>query len=447
MANTLDQDGEPIVATKLFDESWYEQAYPDVKRSGLSAANHYARYGFRMGRRPSPHLSGDPNVLINALRLPAPKPGRVLVQAHQISAAGDDELGLAFALMHASELQRPAIAGLLANRASRLGDQEAWLQAINHYLERFALCPINLAQGDGLLINRLSTAPLPASASGPLVSVLMSAWNAAQTVEAAARSVLEQTYQNLELLIVDDCSDDSTWKVLVALAARDARIKIFRNAVNVGPYVCRNYVLGKARGAWITCQDADDWSHPQRLERHMAVVLAQASPPVASWSCMVRMSSTGLLQRWGVVGEHCFDGLARRSFVGALFEADALHCQAGGWDSVRFGGDGELISRFKAITGEPLMEVDQVLMLCMDLESGLTRHPDYGICPVNGLSAVRQRYREAYQLWHQQLSQSPQSDWRLPFPPQEKQRRFPAPDAMDVSAAAIRSNLFAFSSS
>ncbi len=445
MHDHQDNVGEIIAASKLFDPSWYLQAYPDVGRSGLSAVDHYGRYGFRMGRSPSPHVKGDPSALINALRLPDPNPGRALIQAHQISAGGDEDLGLTFALLHVSEQHRPAIAGLLANQALRRGKEEAWLQSMNQYLNSFDLAPIHLAEEEGLLINRFRTRSLPIDAGGPMVSVLMSAFNAAETVGAAANSILEQTYQNLELLIVDDCSNDSTWQALNKLAARDARVKIFRNLVNVGPYVCRNYILKKAIGDWITCQDADDWSHPQRLERHMTSILTLASPPVASWPCMVRFRLNGMLERWEAVGKNCLDGLAKRSFVGAMFDAEVLRRKVGGWDCVRFGGDAELINRFKAITGQALMEVDQVLMLCLDLESSLTGHSEYGIDPEKGLSPIRKQYHEAYMTWHAQLSKAQSPNWRLSFPPAGGNRRFSAPLQMVVPEMDISHNLSIYS--
>ena len=82
--------------------------------------------------------------------------------------------------------------------------------------------------------------------------VMMPAWNSEDTLEAAAMSILDQTWQNLELLIVDDASHDDTWAVMEILARRDERVRITRNKVNVGPYVSKNVALGHARGDWIT---------------------------------------------------------------------------------------------------------------------------------------------------------------------------------------------------
>ena len=68
----------------------------------------------------------------------------------------------------------------------------------------------------------------------PFVSVIIPAYNAERYVESALRSVMAQTYTNLEILVADDCSSDGTLSVIERLAAEDARITVFRNAENRG---------------------------------------------------------------------------------------------------------------------------------------------------------------------------------------------------------------------
>ena len=68
----------------------------------------------------------------------------------------------------------------------------------------------------------------------PLVSVIIPAYNAERYVELAVRSIMNQTYKNLEILITDDCSTDRTFEILKKLEEEDSRIKLFRNDKNLG---------------------------------------------------------------------------------------------------------------------------------------------------------------------------------------------------------------------
>jgi len=107
------------------------------------------------------------------------------------------------------------------------------------------------------------------AAGGPLVSVVMPAWNAAATLERAVRSVLGQTYRRLELILVDDGSTDGTWPLASALAEGDRRIHAVRMDANRGVAAARNRGIALARGECIAFLDSDDWWHPPKLERQV----------------------------------------------------------------------------------------------------------------------------------------------------------------------------------
>ena len=84
-----------------------------------------------------------------------------------------------------------------------------------------------------------------------LVSVIMPSYNCGEYVEETIRSVQEQTYQNWEILFVDDCSTDETVKLVSELSEKDTRIRLFQNQVNSGAALSRNHALRKAKGKWI----------------------------------------------------------------------------------------------------------------------------------------------------------------------------------------------------
>ena len=106
-----------------------------------------------------------------------------------------------------------------------------------------------------------------------LVSVLMSVYNGAPTLEKAAASVLAQTYRDLELILCDDASTDDTWRIMQRIAAQDARVTIFQHKTNLGLGASLNECLARAQGAYIARQDADDVSDSDRIERTIDFLL------------------------------------------------------------------------------------------------------------------------------------------------------------------------------
>lgn len=91
-----------------------------------------------------------------------------------------------------------------------------------------------------------------------LVSIITPTYNSSKFIEDTVKSVQEQTYDNWELLITDDCSTDNTFSILERLANKDDRIKIYRLAKNSGPAVARNNSIEKAKGKYLAFLDSDD---------------------------------------------------------------------------------------------------------------------------------------------------------------------------------------------
>jgi len=98
-----------------------------------------------------------------------------------------------------------------------------------------------------------------------LVSILMPAYNCENYVAQAIEAVLSQTYQNFELIMLDDCSTDSTKKIMDSYS--DSRIKRFHNEINLGYLQSSNKLVNYASGDYLTFQDADDLCVPNRLEQ------------------------------------------------------------------------------------------------------------------------------------------------------------------------------------
>lgn len=101
----------------------------------------------------------------------------------------------------------------------------------------------------------------------PLVSVIMPVYNAEQYIEESINSVLNQTYQNLELIIVDDCSNDNTLQLIEDFSLNDNRIVLLNNDINLGCAQSRNKALQKAKGEYIAFCDSDDVWIENKIEK------------------------------------------------------------------------------------------------------------------------------------------------------------------------------------
>lgn len=101
-----------------------------------------------------------------------------------------------------------------------------------------------------------------------LVSIIMPSYNTGRFIADSIRCVLAQTYQNWELLIVDDCSTDDTCDV--AAQFTDKRIRLLKNEHNSGAALTRNRALREAKGRWIAFLDSDDLWDPEKLTKQVA---------------------------------------------------------------------------------------------------------------------------------------------------------------------------------
>lgn len=122
--------------------------------------------------------------------------------------------------------------------------------------------------------------------SQPLVSVIVPAYNAEAYLAHALNSVLSQTYKNIEVIVVDDGSNDGTAQIVESIIQRDDRVILLRQP-NSGVAVARNLAIEKSRGEYIAPIDADDIWYPQKIEKQVYCML-HAEP------------STGLVYGWSV---------------------------------------------------------------------------------------------------------------------------------------------------
>jgi hypothetical protein len=216
----------------------------------------------------------------------------------------------------------------------------------NRFFNDYGLLPPEMNWETGKLDLRHIGCVQPADViqQGSLISIIMTAFNEEAYLETAVRSILNQTWKNLELIIVDDCSADGTNQLAVKLGHQDSRIKLVTLDHNVGTWQSKNAGLELARGEYITMHDADDWSHPSKLQMQMEPLLSQPKLMCSS-SYFVRVQQeTGSLftrnacsyMRWN---------------PSSLLYRRAAFLELGGYHPNLVGGDCEYAARIETRWG------------------------------------------------------------------------------------------------
>ncbi|WBV44043.1 glycosyltransferase [Pseudoroseomonas cervicalis] len=303
----------------------------------------------------------------------------------------------------------------LANAHLGLGQREAWAAELATVLPRRGDAPalrISL-DPDTPLLEALHPEPVaaaPETPQTPLVTVIMTAWNAAGTIGPAMRSVLAQTHTRLRLVVVDDASTDNTLEVVRGLAAQDPRILVLQQPRNGGTYAAKNRALSLLHSDYYTFHDSDDWMHPCRIERHVAHMRAHPEV-VCSYSSWVRMESGGRAVAPPL------ENPASSFFGRGLLEEN------GYFDHVRASADGEFRWRLRRRYGpEAVPLLPDVLTIGLRHEGSLTTDGETGFDEY-GYSAPRIAYAEAWVRWHRSVDDP--DELYTPYPPCP--RRFEAP--------------------
>lgn len=124
-----------------------------------------------------------------------------------------------------------------------------------------------------------------------LVSIIMPSYNCGEYVEETIRSVQAQTYQNWEIIFMDDCSTDDTIRKVSAIREKDNRIFLFQNIANLGAAVSRNNALRESKGRWIAFLDSDDLWEPDKLEKQ--IMFMEENGYKFSYTCYSEMDGEG----------------------------------------------------------------------------------------------------------------------------------------------------------
>lgn len=134
----------------------------------------------------------------------------------------------------------------------------------------------------------------------PDISVIMSVYNGETYLKEAIESVINQTFKNWELIVINDCSNDSTGEILADFASKDERIKVHPNEVNLKLPTSLNKAISLSEGKYIARMDADDICLPDRFEKQYKFM--GENPDVALSSCRFMTLKNGVYASGGAGG-------------------------------------------------------------------------------------------------------------------------------------------------
>ena len=300
---------------------------------------------------------------------------------------------------------------LIANYLKNIfADEELYLYFTNRYLANFDYQGLTLNNlNNKNIFNRFSWQnSFPQSEFTELVSVIMPAFNNADTVEYAAKSILTQSHKNIELIIIDDKSTDDTYKVCQRIASKDKRVKVLRNKKNSGAYVSRNRGIQIASGNYVTILDADDWSFPYRIAHQLRSIKNTEGCKV-HLGYYLRMTEKGFFTGFRIKGKFSYDGILHKCLASIMIERKFFTDKLGYWDSVRFGADSEMYSRIKVINEACMQEEVVPLMLALDRDDSLTKRPESALG-----NSLRMNYAASFTKYHQEVGKDiPKLDFPL----------------------------------
>ncbi|MGP9625799.1 glycosyltransferase [Halomonas sp. AOP42-A1-22] len=443
-----------LTPSPRFDAQWYTSRYVDIGRAKVNPLLHFLRYGIYEGRLPSAdrHISDfslfqDQPVWLHHQAWHG-HAGMAIPKLHALAAQGGQPAALWYlagwyygqsryeeALTHLQTLAegdasryQQWIPQALLKCYVRLGKQdgldalrdhqhcsgngldEAMLQlaSINLPLEQ-RLAPLNqwlakrklvpllpLESKSGL--GRLKTRRVRAKGRRrmPLVSVVVPAYNAENTINVALKSLLAQSWPNLEIIVVDDASTDGTAKRVEKRARLEPRLTLIRHEKNQGAYSARNTGVKAAKGAFVTVHDSDDWSHPQKVERQVLALMRHASV-MATQSFWVRVDEhLQPLGPWHLCADWLEPNPASVMVRREVFDT------LGMWDEVAVAADNEFVERLQKHYGaDALFKVAADVPLAFSLvqAASLTQRKATHVRTIH--CGVRHLYHQAASWWRE----------------------------------------------
>lgn len=273
------------------------------------------------------------------------------------------------------------------------GNAEAWLANVNAEILAHELAPIVLEDRGGQPFDGLSTLidVNVADAEGraePLVSVIVTTFEPGEVeLGTSVRSILDQTHRNLEVILVDDASPPECQGIVNRVGELDERIHVIHAPKNGGTYRARNLGLAYATGEYVTGQDDDDWSHPQRIAEQVEFLRTHDHAigcRINSFTCLPTLGRVRV--GYKPIGPNASSLMMRRETFLA----------AGGFLQARKAADTELHRRVERMTGKEVLDIAKPLAFVRIEADSLSRsefragwsHP------------ARRQFKFSYAHWH-----------------------------------------------
>ncbi|QKE85542.1 glycosyltransferase family 2 protein [Arthrobacter sp. NEB 688] len=405
-------------------------AWADARPARLEPgmdADMLARYAMVLGLQlPGPEASATVLALADVLEADhalGRVPDRAVEALGQVRLAAGDVRG-ALRLLERPEVRDDVRLAGLADALNPFAggpdaDERAWAAAFAEAVGG-GTAPVRLAPGTGTPFDRLA-ADAPRVEHPGRVTVLMSTFRPRRSdLLTAVRSVLAQTWSNLELFVVDDASGPGTAALLDEVEALDPRVTVVRKAVNGGTYRARNTALRLMTGDWFTVVDSDDWVHPQMVEvavRH----LLENPGRVAVRSQGVRISEDLRLSRPGYAPRY-------PSAASLMVPVHPTMARVGFFDPTRKGADTEYARRIEAAFGQRVPTLPHVMTFNRTLAGSLSAE-EFSRGWRHG---SRHEYKSVYAAWHQGVRAGTEDPWLDPTAP----RAFPQPLRWNTRPAA-----------
>ena len=148
-----------------------------------------------------------------------------------------------------------------------------------------------------------------------LISIILPAYNAEKTLAESVNSVLAQTYDKIELVIIDDGSTDSTKAIAEEFAMKDCRVKVLSNEVNIGVLKTRLKGVRASKGLWIAFIDSDDLWNKNKLKRQMDLIQETGSVLAYTGSGYIRADGQEISWVLHVPSEVTFKSLLKQNLI------------------------------------------------------------------------------------------------------------------------------------